>query len=614
MEMENDLTIRPGVHAQETGQPRLGSLLVVDDQVDVLNPLCEILSKFGYDATGVTSASEALKELKNQPFDLLLTDLIMPEMDGVSLLKTALEMDPQIVGIIITGNGTIQTAVEAMKVGAFDYVLKPVEFRTLMPILSRAMMVRRLKTENLQLRESHKALIESAGDVIYTLSPGGLVTSLNPAFEKITGWSRADWIGKPFSSILHPDDLPSALRAFHGALCGEVSPTLELRVRARSGEYLMGEFIMPPLIADGKVIGISGVARDITERKRVEENLRALMEELNTQKEFSDAIYNNTPSGIMVLDREGHILKINHPGAEILKISPTEALGKRLTAIYPDAKEMLTLDPRFGREVLITPEDGKARPVGFTNSPLLDKDGMEKGIVLVFRDLTEIKELQAELRRKQHFEAMGKVISGVAHEIRNPLFGIQAIAQILERESESPQHQALISALLKETQRMRNLVDELLLYSRPSVLNLSEMDLDIFLAELTEFFRTKHHDKVLSVNVPSLTRFKADKDKLMQVFLNLLENAAGAGSKKIDITSEQGNDGLRITVKDDGTGIKPDALERIFEPFFTTKKEGTGLGLPICRKIMEAHGGTIEVNSIMEMGTTFILTFNPDNS
>ena len=609
MDIENNRITKPGTSAQEMVQPKLGHLLVVDDEAQVLNPLCEILSEFGYDIEGFTSAAEALEALKNQAFDLLLTDLIMPEMDGVSLLKTALEIDPQMVGIIITGNGTIQTAVEAIKVGAFDYVLKPVEFRTLMPILSRAMSVRRLKTENLQLRERHKNLIESARDVIYTLSPGGLVTSLNSAFETITGWSRAEWIGKPFSSLLHPDDLPSALKVFHGALCGEVSPTLELRVRARSGEYLVGEFIMPPLIADGKVIGISGIARDITERKRAEEKLRALMEELNTQKEFSDAIYNNTPSGIMVLDKEGHVLRINHPGAEILELSPREVIGTPLTAIYPEAKEMLTLDTRFGREILITLADGKTRPVGFTNSPLLDKNGMEKGIVIVFRDLIEIKELQAELRKKQHFEAMGKVISGVAHEIRNPLFGIQAIAQILERESESPQHQALISALLKETQRMRNLVDELLLYSRPSALNLIEMDLDIFLAELNEFFKTKHDDAVLSVNVPPLTRFKADKDKLRQVFVNLLENAAGARSKRIDITSEKRDGALRIAVKDDGTGIKPDALERIFEPFFTTKKEGTGLGLAICRKIMEDHGGTMEVESTMGTGTTFFLTF-----
>jgi len=439
-----------------------------------------------------------------------------------------------------------------------------------------------------------------------------VVTSLNPAFETITGWSRADWIGKPFPSIVHPDDLSSALTAFHGALRGEVSSTLELRVRTRSGEYLVGEFIMPPLIADGKVVGISGIARDITERKRAEEKLRELMEELSAQKEFSEAIYNNTPSGIMVLDREGHILKVNHPGAEILEISPTEALGRPLVAIHPEAKDMLIVDAHYGREFLITRPDGRTKPVGFTNSPLLDKDGLEKGIIVVFRDLTEINELHAALRKKQHFEAMGKVISGVAHEIRNPLFGIQAIAQILERESESPQHQALISALLKETQRMRNLVDELLLYSRPSALNPIEMDLDIFLAELREFFKTKHPDRVLFINVAPLTRFKADKDKLMQVFVNLLENAVGADSKQIDVTSEKRDGVLRITVKDDGAGIRPDAVERIFEPFYTTKKEGTGLGLPICRKIIEDHGGTIEVRSTVGTGSAFILTFKED--
>jgi len=246
------------------------------------------------------------------------------------------------------------------------------------------------------------------------------VTSLNPAFEKITGWSRADWIGKPFSSILHPDDLPSALRAFHGALCGEVSPTLELRVRARSGEYLMGEFIMPPLIADGKVIGISGVARDITERKRVEENLRALMEELNTQKEFSDAIYNNTPSGIMVLDREGHILKINHPGAEILKISPTEALGKRLTAIYPDAKEMLTLDPRFGRKSSLPRKMERQGPWASQTHHSWTKTEWRRESFSSSVTLPRSRNSRQSSGENSTLKPWEKVISGVAHEIRNP--------------------------------------------------------------------------------------------------------------------------------------------------------------------------------------------------
>ena len=130
-----------------------GRLLIVDDDIESLTPLCELLSENGYLVAGYTSGKDALETLKKQDFDLLLTDLIMPEMNGIALLQAALKIDPHLVGIIITGQGTIQTAVEAMKVGAFDYVLKPFQFKILRQILSRAMEVRRLRINNLKLLE-----------------------------------------------------------------------------------------------------------------------------------------------------------------------------------------------------------------------------------------------------------------------------------------------------------------------------------------------------------------------------------------------------------------------------------------------------------------------------
>lgn len=130
-----------------------GRLLVVDDDAEFLSPLCEVLSELGYEVRGCTSGRDALEAIKERSADLLLTDLIMPEMDGITLLRAALEIDPHLVGIIVTGQATVQTAVEAMKVGAFDYVVKPLEFKMLGPLLSRAMGVRILRMENVQLRE-----------------------------------------------------------------------------------------------------------------------------------------------------------------------------------------------------------------------------------------------------------------------------------------------------------------------------------------------------------------------------------------------------------------------------------------------------------------------------
>lgn len=128
-------------------------LLIVDDEVQLKNALCETLADEGYDTVGASSGAEGLRALQKQDFDLLLSDLMMPGMDGIALLRQALEHEPTLVGIIMTGQGTIHSAVEAMKVGAFDYVLKPFDLQTMLPILERALAVRRLRTENRRLRQ-----------------------------------------------------------------------------------------------------------------------------------------------------------------------------------------------------------------------------------------------------------------------------------------------------------------------------------------------------------------------------------------------------------------------------------------------------------------------------
>jgi DNA-binding NtrC family response regulator len=132
-------------------EPR-GRLLIVDDEAELTQALCESLGERGFVAVGATSGPEGLKLLEKEHFDLLLCDLMMPGMDGLQTLRAALELDPGIVGIIMTGQGSIPTAVEAMRLGAFDYVLKPFELRNLLPILERALETRRLRTENVRLR------------------------------------------------------------------------------------------------------------------------------------------------------------------------------------------------------------------------------------------------------------------------------------------------------------------------------------------------------------------------------------------------------------------------------------------------------------------------------
>src|SRR6266566_447624 len=160
--------------------PNLGRILIVDDEVELMTALCESLTDQGYEALGRTSAHEALALLQEQDVDLLVCDLMMPEMDGIALLCAALDIDPHLVGMIMTGQGTIQTAVDAMKVGAFDYVLKPFRLQLLLPVLTRAMNTRHLRLENVQLREA-VAIHELSETIAFTLDPQTVLSKLADA-------------------------------------------------------------------------------------------------------------------------------------------------------------------------------------------------------------------------------------------------------------------------------------------------------------------------------------------------------------------------------------------------------------------------------------------------
>jgi two-component system cell cycle sensor histidine kinase/response regulator CckA len=164
----------------------IGKILVVDDEVELKNILVEALASQGYETAGFTSGAEALAVLRGDSFDVLLTDLMMPGMDGITLVKEGLQIDPHLICIMMTGQGTIQTAVDAMKQGAFDYVLKPFRLQTVLPVLTRAMNARHLRLENLQLRDT-VAIYELAQTIAFTLDPQSVINKLADAALQQTG-------------------------------------------------------------------------------------------------------------------------------------------------------------------------------------------------------------------------------------------------------------------------------------------------------------------------------------------------------------------------------------------------------------------------------------------
>src|SRR6266852_3813139 len=155
----------------------IGKILIVDDEVELKNILVEALVSQGYEAAGFTDGQKALGALRVQAFDVLLTDLMMPVIDGIALIREAMQIDPNMICIMMTGQGTIQTAVDAMKVGAFDYVLKPFRLQTMLPVLTRAMNTRHLRLENVQLREA-VAIHELSETIAFTLDPQTVLSKL----------------------------------------------------------------------------------------------------------------------------------------------------------------------------------------------------------------------------------------------------------------------------------------------------------------------------------------------------------------------------------------------------------------------------------------------------
>jgi len=264
--------------------------------------------------------------------------------------------------------------------------------------VSREITERRKMEEALKSSEKrYRSLVENMPEVLYTLSTDGTITSLNPAFEKITGWSVSDWLGKQFMPLIHPEDLPRAIETFQKVLQGEKIPSYELRVLSKSGEYLTGEFTSAPQIENGKVASEFGIVRDITMRKRVEKALRESEEKFRT-------IFETANDAIFILDQKGNIIDTNRIAYERLGYSKEEMLSKNVSELDPPefaakVPERIEQLKKHGRAVFESAhirKDGTIMPVEI-NARITDYAG-GKALFSIIRDITERKRAEDMLK------------------------------------------------------------------------------------------------------------------------------------------------------------------------------------------------------------------------
>ena len=308
--------------------------------------------------------------------------------------------------------------------------------------------------------------------------------------------------------------------------------------------------------------------------------------------EYLNSILDSMSDGVIAVDADGVITTFSRAATHILRFEPEEVLAKPFSEVF-GRDFSATDDQPF---TSLRASDGNLVNVREENAPIHDRHGKRIGRVKVFADLREIELLRAKLDRKDRLAALGEMAATVAHEIRNPLGGIRGFAALLARDlgPDDPRGR-LVQKILTGTEALDRVVSELLEYTRPvQVRPRATACADLIEAALG-YLDDKTQAVTIERSVDADLRVMADPDKMRQVLLNILLNAMQSTGEngRVAIRTRNDEDGVFIEIEDDGPGIPSEHLDHIFAPFYTTKEKGSGLGLAVATKIVEAHGGTL---------------------
>ncbi|MEW6720322.1 MAG: ATP-binding protein [Thermodesulfobacteriota bacterium] len=334
---------------------------------------------------------------------------------------------------------------------------------------------------------------------------------------------------------------------------------------------------------------------------------------------FHKNVIDNIPSGILTTDPEGRINLMNGTACAILGMSREDLAGKPLQEVLEGIGE----GERGRREDAPSPRpelrfvrpDGAAIWLGFSASRMKDPDGSVIGRVVIFQDLSPVKEMEERVRIADRLAGVGELAAGLAHEIRNPLASIAGSSQLL-RESAAPagDSDTLLEIIERESQRLNGLISDFLSYAGNSLRTVAKVPVTDLLLEVVEAVRAgEGREKGVHLESAAARELvvEGDAEQLKQVVWNLVRNAVQAtppGGRILVDAYEQIRHGARfavLTIADTGVGIEPKDLEKIFNPFYTTKEGGTGLGLSISQRIVHFHKGFIEARSLPGQGSTF---------
>ena len=346
--------------------------------------------------------------------------------------------------------------------------------------------------------------------------------------------------------------------------------------------------------------------------------------DLSDLQAFKDLMFESLGSGLVGMDLERRITALNRAAEEITSYQAAEAVGRRWESVFGDGipPDEIDLAARVEGwqvrryEMRLRRKDGREVPLGISFWPLRSGRGELVGIIGVFQDLSSIKQMEERMRQADRLATIGRLAANIAHEIRNPLASMSGAIEVLTRElPRGGPHDRLVEIVLHESDRLNQIVKQFLEYARPAPLHPLPMNVGEVLDEVLLLLehRALPPDLKIAREYDGTVTARVDPQQFRQAIWNLCINALEAmpagGELRIGagIVTQRKSRKLEVWVADTGTGIDPESLPHIFEPFFSTKPAGSGFGLALVHRVIQDHGGDIEVRSEPGVGATFTL-------
>jgi len=448
-------------------------------------------------------------------------------------------------------------------------------------------------------------------------------------------------LGKGYTGQIAGSSLEALLREGRIRIINDLQDYLVKKPSSESTRLIVREGMRAsltlPLLMEGKPVGVmffssrsAGVyhseheefLKNIVGHMAIAVERARLVDGLRERTEFLENILQNSLDAIIVVDAQNRIRTWNEGARGIFGYGNEEILGRPIDDLLPNgvpagslAKRLNQLSGQSGSvrslECVLGTKGGQNRTVDISVSPLKDKHGRSIGRSCIVRDVTDLKAMQAELVRTHGLAVVGEMAATVAHEIKNPLAGISGAIQVLaEGMPNGDNRREVVGEILDQVRRLDRTVRDLLNFARPITPVRQDVDLVDSLTTAWKMLAPQSEAKSIRFTLDPLcsAEVRADPQLLRQVWVNLFQNAIEAMPKGGEVlTRVVPGERVRVEVHDSGNGIEPATVEKIWQPFFTTKTRGTGLGLPLVKKIVDAHGGRIWCESVPSKRTSFFV-------